>query len=142
MLPAVGLAIAAIGLSIWLPYHREQQVIQKIEDWNGWVHTETSAPDWLRNLVGEDRTEGLKVFERIIFIDLRGTKVTDTELAHLSKLANPRSLNLDGTQVTDAGLVYLNRLTSLEQLNLRLTAVTPEGAAELQKALPNCNISY
>jgi hypothetical protein len=47
LLGTVVLIIARIGLSIWLPYHREQQVIQRIEAWGGRVSTYTAGPKWL-----------------------------------------------------------------------------------------------
>jgi len=44
------------------------------------------------------------------------------------------------TQITDAGLVHLKDLTNLEYLDLRETPITDSGVAELQKAVPNCEI--
>ena len=43
---------------------------------------------------------------------------------------------------TDAGLVHLKGLTNLEKLGLSNTKITRGEIAELQKALPNCRISY
>ena len=50
------------------------------------------------------------------------------------------ALNLNLTQITDAGLVHLKGLTGLQTLGLRGTQVTDQGVADLQKALPNCEI--
>ena len=50
-------------------------------------------------------------------------------------------VDLDSTPVTDAGLAHLAGLTALESLRLSNTQVTDAGVAELQKALPNCEIS-
>ena len=45
------------------------------------------------------------------------------------------------SQITDAGLVHLKRLTKLQGLNLYgCQIITDSGVAELQKALPNCEI--
>ena len=44
------------------------------------------------------------------------------------------------SQLTDAGLVHLKGLTQLQDLNLFDTDITDAGIAELQKALPNCEI--
>jgi len=51
-------------------------------------------------------------------------------------------VDLRGTKVTDAGLVHLKELTNLHTLYLINTKVTDEGVKKLQTALPNCNISH
>ena len=48
---------------------------------------------------------------------------------------------LNGTQATDADLAHLSGVTALETLDLSDTQVTDGGVGELQKALPNCEIS-
>ena len=50
------------------------------------------------------------------------------------------AVNLTVTRVTDAGLVHLKGLTNLKNLGLSNTKITRAGIAELQKALPNCEI--
>ena len=55
---------------------------------------------------------------------------------------NVISLSLIGTKITDAGLLRLKRLTKLQRLVLDFTKVTDAGVADLQKALPDCKISY
>ncbi len=45
-------------------------------------------------------------------------------------------VSLEVTKITDAGLVHLTGLTELQEFNLR-----DAGVADLQKALPNCEIS-
>ena len=52
-----------------------------------------------------------------------------------------RSLYLTSTKVSGAGLVHLKGLANLQGLTLGGTQVTVAGVAELQKALPNCEIS-
>jgi hypothetical protein len=44
--------------------------------------------------------------------------------------------------VTDAGLEHLKNLTRLKELDLYDTKVTAAGVAELQKALPKCQIRF
>ena len=74
--------------------------------------------------------------------ELRDSQVTDAGLVHLKGLTKLRELYLDETKVTDAGLEHLAGLTNLQKgLNLTLTQITDAGVAELQKALPNCDIS-
>ena len=56
LLATVVLVVAGIGLSIWLPWHREQQVIHEIERWGGSAcYAGRFAPEWLEQLLGESR---------------------------------------------------------------------------------------
>ena len=75
-------------------------------------------------------------------LNLRGCeKIADAGLAHLKRLTNLQNLDLMGTQITDAGLVHLKGMTNLQDLNLYgCPNITDSGVAELQKALPNCEI--
>jgi len=66
--------------------------------------------------------------------------VTDAGLEHLKESSQLRTLMLNQTRVTDAGLTHLRGLTQLQYLNLSGTHVTAAGVAQLQKALPNCEI--
>jgi len=98
------------------------------------------------------------------FLDLKGSKVTDIDLAHLKGL-NLKGLNLAGTQVTDAGLVHLEeelpglrglflsntkitdaglvhfKDSKLQSLFLGGTQVTDMGFDDLEKALPKASIA-
>lgn len=52
-------------------------------------------------------------------------------------------LELNGLKgVNDAGLEHLKGLGKLKELFLHNTQVTAAGAAELQKALPSCQIHF
>ena len=51
-------------------------------------------------------------------LDVAGTHVTDSGLAHIASLAQLRALLLEGNPVTDVGLVHLAALTKLETLEL------------------------
>ena len=68
-------------------------------------------------------------------------QITDAGLMHLKDLTSLQELGLGGTKVTDAGLVNLKGLTSLRKLYLTDTKDTDTGIAELQKTLPNCEIT-
>ena len=72
---------------------------------------------------------------------LNGTQATDADLAHLSGVTALEMLWLRDTRVTDADLAHLSGVTALETLDLSDTQVTDGGVGELQKALPNCEIS-
>ena len=68
--------------------------------------------------------------------------ITDNGLKYLEKLVNLRVLELQGQNITDAGLVHLKGLKNLEKVNLGHSDVTKAGIAELQKALPDCEIIH
>jgi hypothetical protein len=86
----------------------------------------------LKELVGLAKTEHLY---------LSRTQVTDVGLKELAGLKNLRTLELQKTKVTDAGLKHLAGLKSLQSLHLDGTEVTDVGLKDLQKALPECQIS-
>lgn len=161
------LVIAAIGLAIWIPFHREEQAIHIIWDLGGQVFIAPGGPDWFRSLEGD---ENIKVFDRVDGVDLSdtavtnedvrnviarlkelqhlralhlsGTQLTDAGLVHLTSLTNLEHLNLDNTHITDAGLVRLAELRRLKSLRLHGTQVTDEGVKTLNKALPECAIGH
>ena len=82
----------------------------------------------------------LAELKNLEFLLLDFAQVTDAGLVHLAELKNLTLLSLRDTQVTDAGLVHLAGLKNLKKLSLFSTQVTDAGVAELQKALPGCNI--
>jgi hypothetical protein len=79
--------------------------------------------------------------EQLESLGLDMTTVTDDQLAELSGLSRLRILWLSGTQIGDAGLEHLKPLKALQIVHLSDTQVTREGAAELQRALPTCQIT-
>jgi len=127
LLPPVVLGIGFVGLVIWWPDHREQMVIQKIQNWGGSVETENG---------------------RIISIKLSGRAVTDEEVRQLRNLTQLRRLSLDGSAVTDHGLASLRgtpkepHSVNLEFLSIRDTAVTDDAIKYFRKMLPECEILH
>ena len=86
---------------------------------------------------------GLVHIERLSslqILDISTTGITDTGLKHLKELTGLQQLHLTGTQITDAGLVHLKDLADLQKLHLKGTNITE--VAQLQQALPNCEISH
>ena len=78
----------------------------------------------------------------VTFVIMSGSNITNEGVVHLRALTNLQSLDLMETQITDAGLVHLKNLTNLKDLSLAgCKNITDSGVAELQKALPNCEIS-
>ena len=100
--------------------------------------TDLDLADWSVTDTGLVHLKGLANLQRL---DLNETEITDAGLVHLKGLTKLKSLSLAKTLITDAGLVHLKGLAKLEMLSLYGTKVTDAGVAELQKALPNCEIS-
>jgi hypothetical protein len=135
LLVTVALAIGNVSVSVWLPWRREQQVIPKIEGWGGVIGTKPlGGPQWLRQLVGEHRMRGFKIFDRIDSVDLSGSEITDAEIIHLTGLTELDWLSLADTAVTDIGMAYLSKLKMLRVVDIHDTAVTMKGIDVLQPA--------
>ena len=132
LLGTVVLVVGFVGLSVWLPWHREQQAIRTIESCGGEAfETATIGPKWLQQLVGKHRLQELKVFERVTRVSLDITAITDADVAHLSKLTNLKYLSFSRTAITDTGLAHLSGLAKLEYLSLSESTVTDAGLAQL-----------
>lgn len=72
------------------------------------------------------------------YLQLSSTRVSNAQLAYLSKLSGLRVLWLYDTPISDAGLVHLHHLTGLRVLNLRSTLVSTAAVDALQDILPQC----
>jgi internalin A len=70
------------------------------------------------------------------------TKVSDAGLKELASLKQLEYLRLSDTKIGDSGLKALAGLQQLQYLELDRTQVTKKGVAELQKALPKCDVHY
>jgi hypothetical protein len=68
--------------------------------------------------------------------------MTRLTLDNLARHAWSFDINLFGTDVTDEGLKHLKGLEFLQRLELGETEVTENGVRALQKAIPECGISY
>ncbi len=69
--------------------------------------------------VTDDQLAPVADFDRLLALELHGTKVTNAGLAHLANLKNLREIRLDRTQITDAVLARLRPLTGLRRLDLQ-----------------------
>jgi cytochrome b561 len=73
--------------------------------------------------------------EQLVWLDLAGSAIADSDLGALAHFAHLQRLNLARTDVTDAGLVHLSELPGVEVLNLYGTPVT-DAAVESLKRMP------
>jgi CheY-like chemotaxis protein len=78
-----------------------------------------------------DRDLGYLVqgLDKLRFLSLADTRVTDEGLAHVAHLTDLCELHLDNTAVTDAGLRHLASLRALRILDLKGTKVSDTGLA-------------
>jgi hypothetical protein len=127
LLAAIVLAVVGIGVSVWLPYRREQRIAEKIQSLGGSVSWNEIKPDGMPSVV----QERLPVWNRISSASFYD-KVTDAELDRLKWLTDLKYLDLDYTQVNDAGVERLKGLTSLVELELVNTQITDAGLKHLQ----------
>ena len=84
----------------------------------------------------------LKGLNRLFWLHLGETKVSNAGLAHLKDFANLKEILLNDTRINDAGLEHLNVLKNLEGLNLEFTDVTDEAVEKLHQSIPRCKITY
>ncbi|QEG33185.1 leucine-rich repeat domain-containing protein [Bythopirellula goksoeyrii] len=74
-------------------------------------------------------------------LDMNWTQLGDSQLKHVGDLTSLQILGLSGTNITDEAVPYLSKATGLRHLSLGGTKITDVGAAQLQTALPKCQIS-
>jgi hypothetical protein len=80
-------------------------------------------------------------FKQLQVLVLSGTPISDAGLKELAGLKQLRVLGVGSTPISDAGLKELAGLQQLRYLDLCFNFdVTHQGVAELQKALPACEI--
>jgi hypothetical protein len=87
---------------------------------------------------------GLKYLEnldKLQTLHLDNTKISDDGLKHLNALHNLKELSIENTSISDAGLKYLHSLTNLKRLKISFTKVTRKGKWDIERALPQCEIS-
>jgi hypothetical protein len=90
--------------------------------------------------VGDAGMAAVGAMDTLTMLFLSDTRVTDAGVAHLAGLRKLQVLNLEGTGVTDAGLARLRDL-ALWHLHVSGTKVTAKGVAELQRSLPEADIT-
>jgi hypothetical protein len=92
--------------------------------------------------VTDDGLKHIAQLRHLQSLNLSGTAVTDRGLVELAPLAELQLLNLDRTKVTATGVRRLSVLKKLKYLSLRDIEWTRADIAELERALPECNIDW
>jgi len=78
----------------------------------------------------------------LIDLSLGCPSLGDLFAKNLAELKQIKRLSLAGSGLSDAGIKHLAGQTNLESLDLRRTKASAAGIAELQKALPECQIEW
>ncbi len=79
--------------------------------------------------------------EKLTALHLDNTQITDLGLTEVAKLKNLSHLSLFGTEITDVGLGEVAKMENLTYLGLfDCKQITDAGVAELQRALPRCEV--
>lgn len=73
-------------------------------------------------------------------VGLENTAVTNKGLAHLLPLKILDNVDLTNTGVSDTGLDVLATIRTLEFIHIEGTKVSAEGVRKLQAALPECSV--
>lgn len=112
---------------------RLQEIATATKAAKGTVVFESGAPQWLRDLIGDD---SLHVLDRLTSVDIndrqnphdknykRNEALVDRWLDRLADLPDLVSLDIANTSMEGPGLKVVGTLKNLERLNLTLTPVT------------------
>jgi hypothetical protein len=153
-----GTALAGLWLAIKIQTLRvELKVAEKIGDLGGHAFFDEEADAkppsrmfprlngvafYARSRVREADLALLRDIASLRELFLGSVPVGDRGLVAIRDLTTLEGLELSNVPVTDAGLRQLYGLTRLRWLAISDTRVTPSGVADLQKALPDCEIEY
>ncbi len=85
-----------------------------------------NGPRWLRNLLGGE------YFDRVVYINLADSEVTDDDLSAIATLGDVKTFWLARTSITDQGAKHLAKMKNLESLFLAGTAIGDEGLRHLR----------
>lgn len=118
--------VSIAGWTFWRS-HTQQEMVRRICLLGGSA-TRQPGPPSLRNFA-----RGWLNFDgQVTWVDLTGTRVTESDLQGLDCFGQLQSLYLDGTPTTDAGLQRLAGLPNLQMLSLSNTQITDAGLQELR----------
>ena len=134
--------VVASSAFAWLGIHlragwREQEALAKLEEFGVEVGYKDGRVDRLNFSKGsgslsDDDLRHLAPFERLRWLNLSETPITDAGLEHIKNLSSLKYLMLFNTQITDDGLEHVGKLTRLKNLGLAGTQVTNAGLVHLK----------
>jgi hypothetical protein len=101
-------------------------VLYQSEQLNGLTANASTAPAWLRSLLGEE------FFRDVVALDLRGRRVNDAALETLGGLETLQELSLWDSEFDDLGLAYLTGPIRVEELNPSEYRITDAGLKHLE----------
>ena len=149
----LGLSLLAAGVSIWIAYSGAQaRAVIVVKELGGKVRWSGDRPRDgqvvsislnASTVTDEDLARFLPwwwYLPSLQDLDLRGAKITDAGLAHLSG-APIHNLLLDGARVTSDGLKHLAGNTQLRSLSLINTGIDDDGLKHLSR-LPQLGVLY
>lgn len=88
----------------------------------------------------DDMAAHLAGLTNLVALDLSATPIGDDGLKHLKGMQRLQMLGLASTKITDRAMQHLKDLRSLRVLDVQRCELKPETLAELQEALPDCQI--
>jgi hypothetical protein len=127
----------------------ELDAVQNIKKLGGNIirdPNQSSQPVAQAFLKGKKTTDevlaSVRVFPKLIILDVRDASVTDKGLKHLAGLPKLRILRLFNLPVTDAGILAIKDCKSVTWVEIKdCPKVTAKGIAALKKAMPKCAIN-
>jgi internalin A len=148
-LELLGCQVTDAGLKELAPLKNLQSLMLKRTDITDAGLKELAALQNLRDLdvsitaVTDAGLKHLAPLTHLHRLDLSGNRaITDAGMKELADLENLQTLWLYVTNIGDAGLKELRGLKKLRELRVYSTKVTEVGVAELQRALPDCEITW
>lgn len=94
-----------------------------------------------QNKIGDAGVENLlPLAERLVWLNLDDTQITDAVGPTLSRFEKLKFLHLGRTKVTDEIVDSLTQLKNLDTIHVTRTGITEEGAARLRAALPDAEV--
>ena len=156
----------AIALLLWATesFRRQRAIrVDLMRQGAAWVGFSSNAPDCKPNVMfNQPITFDFQNYESLKCVELKGYKVSNSCLSHLSKLRQVDGLffvscNLDcdlsilntiaieqlmfwGTNVTDESLESIAKIRGLKIVIFNATKVTTQGVEQLEAALPGIEV--
>ena len=105
--PPVCISVLLVHMMCGCRESQQEQIAEKLEPVGGVVVGDENLPN-----------------DGVIRVVLRGSKVSDVELQHLTGLEDLRHLYLDDSLVTDSGTKDISQLPAVQLLSIRNTQIS------------------